>query len=208
MGNHDITPPRLVEWGVAARPLPGQVESGDLHLVKPFANGVLVAAVDGLGHGHEAAEAARIAVATLEAHAGETIISLVTRCHERLRGTRGVVMTLAWFSARDGTMAWLSVGNVEGVLLRVMAKAHRPREYVVLRGGVVGEQLPPLQPSVLSVGSGDTLILATDGIGHGFVEGLNLNDPPQEVADQILITHGKSTDDALVLVARWVGTAP
>ena len=56
------------EWGLAARALHGQAESGDLHLVAPFAGGVLIAAVDGLGHGSEAAAAARVAVATLRDH--------------------------------------------------------------------------------------------------------------------------------------------
>ena len=44
----------MIEWGVAAAPLAGETESGDLHLVKPVGRGMLVAAVDGLGHGAEA----------------------------------------------------------------------------------------------------------------------------------------------------------
>jgi len=35
--------------------MPGQAVSGDMHLVRPFEDGVLVALVDGLGHGEEAA---------------------------------------------------------------------------------------------------------------------------------------------------------
>src|SRR5207245_2764106 len=54
-----------IEWGVAARSLLGQSSSGDRHIVKPFPRGVLLAAVEGLGHGDEAASAARIALATL-----------------------------------------------------------------------------------------------------------------------------------------------
>ena len=58
----------LVEWGVAARPIAGEAVSGDLHLVKPFDHGVLLAAVDGVGHGDEATSAARAAVGILEGH--------------------------------------------------------------------------------------------------------------------------------------------
>jgi len=169
MENHIVTPPPLIEWAVAARPLHGQGESGDLHLVEPFPNGVLVAVVDGLGHGHEAAIAARTAVATLESYAGEDVVSLVRRCHERLKGTRGVVMTLVRVSAHDRTITWLGVGDVEGLLLRADAWASPAREYVLLRGGVVGEALPPLRASVLPVSQSDTLVLATDGISHGFL---------------------------------------
>jgi hypothetical protein len=33
------------------------------------------------------------------------------------------------------------------------------------------------------------------------------SDPPQQLADQLLAEYGKATDDALVLVARYMGTA-
>jgi len=49
----------LIWWGVAERALPGQTVSGDKYLVKPLADGVLLAVVDGLGHGGEATAAAK-----------------------------------------------------------------------------------------------------------------------------------------------------
>jgi negative regulator of sigma-B (phosphoserine phosphatase) len=192
---------QLIEWGVAGLSLPGQAESGDLHLVKPFTDGVLVAVVDGLGHGDEAAAAAKTAITTMESCADHSLVAVARQCHEALMRTRGVVMSLAFLNALDNTMTWLGVGNVEGVLLR--ADPRGMRESLLLRGGVVGYQLPPLRPSVVALSRGDTLILATDGIHSGFTEGLNLCDPAQEIADQILASYGKRTDDALVLVARW-----
>lgn len=208
MENEDAAPAPPIDWGVAARPLPGEAESGDLHLVMPIVEGVLVAVVDGSGHGPEAADAARIAVAALEGVPNEPIISKVTHCHERLKGTRGVAMTLASISLREGSITWLGVGNVEGVLFRANSTASPLHEYVVQRGGVVGVLLPPLHASTIPVGRGDTLILATDGIQNRFTEHLKLSDPPQEIADHVLATCSRSTDDALVLVARYLGAAP
>jgi len=196
----------VIEWGVATLPLAGEAESGDLYVVKPFAGGVLVAVVDGLGHGPEAALAAKTAVATLEDHAHELIISLVKRCHERLLRTRGVVMSLASFNARDNTVTWLGVGNVEAVLLRAEVAATPRRENVLLRGGVVGCQLPTLGASILPVTRGDVLIFSTDGIRSGFVEDLSLSHPPRQIAEHILARCATGTDDALVLVARYLGT--
>ncbi|MGQ0591469.1 MAG: SpoIIE family protein phosphatase [Gammaproteobacteria bacterium] len=193
----------LLDWGVAAHRLAGQAVSGDLHLVQPFVNGVLVAAVDGLGHGEEAAVAARAAVATLAAHAGQSVIYLVRRCHAAMRGTRGAAMSLASFDAVAATLAWTGVGDVEGVLLR--AEAGAPRESLLLRGGIVGCQLPPLGAGLIPVQSGDTLIFATDGVHSGFGEGPVANETPQQHADRLLAHYGKGTDDALVLVARWLG---
>ena len=50
-----------VEWAVAARCRRGEATSGDLAIVTWLPDGALVAAVDGLGHGSEAARAAEAA---------------------------------------------------------------------------------------------------------------------------------------------------
>ena len=143
----------FVDWGVAERSLSGEVESGDRCLVKPFPGGVLVAAVDGLGHGPEAAAAAARAIGTLERHAQDSVVSLVRRCHESLQGTRGAVMSLASLSAAEGTMTWLGVGNVEGVLIRSDARMLPPRESLLLRGGSwAGGCLSRMPPSSACAG--------------------------------------------------------
>jgi hypothetical protein len=72
---------------------------------------------------------------------------------------------------------------------------------------VVGYQMPPLRATSLSVSPGDTLIMATDGIRSGFTSGLTLAGSLQEIADSILALHCKGSDDALVVVARYVGGA-
>ncbi len=193
-----------IEWGVASRALPGQSTSGDLNVVKSFPDGVLVAALDGLGHGEEAANAAAVAAATLEMHAEEPVMTLVQRCHEALRATRGVAMSVASFNVSRGLVTWLGVGNVEGVLLRrsfTRAVAEVP---LLLRAGVVGFQLPSFDVEVVPVSAGDTLIFATDGIHRDFARGLARNNPPQKAAEKILARYARATDDALVLVARYL----
>src|SRR3989449_9965919 len=102
--------PAHIELGVAAIALPGQTRSGDLHLVKPFPNGILVAALDGVGHGEEAARAARKACGILEGHAEEPVISLVRQCHEKLRATRGVAMSGPSLNLVPGLMPWVGGG--------------------------------------------------------------------------------------------------
>ena len=169
---------RLIEWGVASQTLSGQGTSGDLHWVKLLPEEALVAVVDGLGHGEEAASAAQIALDTLERHAGESLIALVNHCHEALRQTRGVVMSLASFSARDSTMTWLGVGNVEGYLLHPNAPAFPGQESLLVRGGLVGDHLPRLAASNLQVTKGDLLILATDGVRPDFTANIILTEPP------------------------------
>jgi negative regulator of sigma-B (phosphoserine phosphatase) len=196
-----------LEWGVATRALPGQTESGDQHLVQPVPDGVLVAAVDGLGHGPEAAFAARTAIGLLARHADQPLAALVERCHRGLLATRGVVMSLAQFNTAAATLTWLGVGNVEGFLLRADPHAHPRQEAVLLRGGMVGYQLPALTALTVPVARGDTLIFATDGIGSGFTRSVGPREAPQQLAERVLAEHGKGTDDALVLVARYLGAS-
>jgi negative regulator of sigma-B (phosphoserine phosphatase) len=195
-----------IEWGVAGRSFDGRTESGDQYLVEPYPGGVLVVVVDGLGHGPSAAIAGQTAIAALEGHAHESVVPLLKRCHESLRRTRGVVMSLASFSAATRTMTWLGVGNVKGVLLCPDGKGDHTRERLLLRGGVVGYNLPTLRPSVLPIARGDTLILATDGLRSALVEDLALGDPPQQMADALLDSHRRGTDDAMVLVACYIGS--
>jgi negative regulator of sigma-B (phosphoserine phosphatase) len=195
----------LIEWGVAIQAFSDQSASGDEYLVEAYPDGVLVAAVDGLGHGPRAAVVAKAAIAALKGHACESVDLLIKRCHQELLGTRGVVMSLAAFSARDEAMTWVGVGNVTGLLLRANQKVARPREALLSRGGVVGYHLPSLYPAAHSIYPGDILVFATDGLRGGFTEGVVLGEPPQRIADCLLDGYGRGTDDALVLVARYVG---
>jgi negative regulator of sigma-B (phosphoserine phosphatase) len=194
-----------LEVGVAALTSSGQTQSGDRHLVKSFRNGMLVAVVDGLGHGAEAAEAAEAALAVLRKRPQDPVIALFRSCHEALRKTRGAVMTIASFNAYQETMTWLGVGNVESMLLRADQHANSASETPILRGGVVGSQLPLLRATIVPVMPRDVLIFTTDGVAGGFSKGLNLNQPAQKIADEVLAKHKKGTDDALVLVARYLG---
>jgi phosphoserine phosphatase RsbX len=194
----------VIEWGVATLARAGEAQCGDRHVVKPFPNGVLVAVIDGLGHGDEAADAAKIAVTVLETYSDESVDSLLRRCHMELKNTRGVVVSVASFSAPESMMTWLGVGNIEGRLRRADPRSYPRQQSLVLRGGVVGVQLPTLYASVVSVAPGDTLSFATDGVRSDFDEGLTVNEPPQRSAERILGQYAKHTDDALVVVARYV----
>ena len=196
---------RPLEYGVAARPLPGEAKSGDLHAVIPLSHGSLVAVADGLGHGCEATLAAEVAMATLAARAHLPVDRIVEHCHEALIKTRGVAMSIASLDWRNDTITWLSIGNVAGILLRTNKRGGVEREHILMRGGVVGFRLPPLRAATLRLHRGDLLIFASDGVGEGFQGEIDFDAHPQEIADRILARYAKATDDALVLVGRWNG---
>jgi serine phosphatase RsbU (regulator of sigma subunit) len=192
-----------LQWGVAAAPLPGQTESGDQFLVKPFADGTLVAVVDALGHGRRASQIAALAIDTLTRYAHDNATTLILRCHELLRERHGATISLASFDWRRHQMTWLGVGNVAGVLVPHAFQAEAPIKRLLVRGGVVGGDLPDLHPFVVGLTPGDTLIVATDGIHEEFADELPGDLTPQPLAEHIFANYAKSTDDALVLVARY-----
>lgn len=197
-----------VEFGVASRARNGQVESGDLYTVRDTPEGLLIAVIDGLGHGADAGTAARIAAGTISAGEAEPIVPLFERCHGALHRTRGVAMSLAEINFRNRTMTWLAVGNVDGVLLRANPDVRPQSQSILQRGGVVGDRLPPLKTSVVALADGDTLIMATDGIAPGFRQGIRVKGHPQRIADRICERYAVREDDALVLVARYSETQP
>jgi len=192
-----------LHWGVAAAPLPGQTESGDRFLVEPFADGALVGVVDALGHGRRAAQVAAQTIELLVRHAQDPVTSLVLRCHEALRDRHGATMSLASFDWRSRRMTWLGVGNVAGVLVPHTFLTQSRVRRLLVRGGVVGGDLPELGPLPVALAPGDTLILATDGIHEQFADELPADLEPQPLAEHLFTHHAKSTDDALVLVARY-----
>src|SRR3954469_17370914 len=106
----------LLEWCTAGRPMPGDERSGDDALVLADERRALVAAIDGVGHGAPANEAAEVAVAALRQDPWDDVEALTRRCHEALRPTRGAAVGLAAFGGK-GTMTWLGVGNITGRLV-------------------------------------------------------------------------------------------
>jgi phosphoserine phosphatase RsbX len=197
----------MIDYGVSRFILPGESESGDQYLVCCTRNGVLLAVADGIGHGKGAAAAAKVAIAELKNCQSEPVITMFERCHEKLRSTRGVVLSLALVEPEHGMMTWLGVGNVEGMLVRAGSQVGASKEMLLLRAGVLGDQLPALQAAVLPVFKGATIVFATDGVKNEFAEDLSCMEPPQRAADRILERYHRGNDDALVLVAKLTGVS-
>jgi hypothetical protein len=74
-----------------------------------------------------------------------------------------------------------------------------------MRNGVVGLRLPPLRAATVPLRRQDLLAFATDGVREGFQEEIRPGASPQTMADRILARYARATDDALVLVGRWIG---
>ena len=194
----------MIEFGAAGRPVTGEALSGDDFVVETFGESTLVAVIDGLGHGPEAAEATTRAADHLIEHADQPLVTLVEGCHRALRKTRGVVLAVARLDDTDQTVTWVGVGNVEARVFR-SGREWGQSDTLVMRSGVVGYQIPSLRLRSVDIRRGDLLVMTTDGIQSGYPDALIPTRAVQPAADHVLAGYASSSDDALVLVCRYLG---
>lgn len=199
-----------LEWGVASHPQAGQAECGDAYTIRAVGDGCLVAVIDGLGHGPHASRASREAITAIAKADGGSLVEILRACHRALVGTRGAAISMAQIDIAEQRLAWLGVGNVEGMVLNPVAyqTSNWRSEALVARGGVVGYDLPHLQSASVPFGLGAVLVFATDGIRAGFTSEIQPGPQAQQTADQIMAGYDRGTDDALVLVVQQIWGQP
>ena len=186
-------------WGAACRPKGGQTVSGDAYVVIPTnEHSLLVAAIDGLGGGEEAARAAKAAVEVIQANPNRDLNEIIRLSHTALQHTRGAVLALMTLDRRDHRMAFVGVGNIGAQVYS--ERAIKP----ISKNGILGYRLPQLLNLTYTYNSGDTFVLYSDGVSSRFSleSRISLALAPQQIADQILLNYGKTTDDATVVVVR------
>lgn len=192
-----------IDWAVCGRPLPGEGVSGDVAISVAGADQTVMAVIDGLGHGPEAAAAAECARDVIAVHPEEPPAVLLQLCHAALMHTRGVTMTVAAIDCGAHEIRWVGVGNVRAKLVRLV---EGPEVQLVTRAllysGTVGYTMPDVRVSSVALLPDDLVLMATDGIGADFFTDVAIGQPVDRIAASILERHGKPSDDALVAVAR------
>jgi serine phosphatase RsbU (regulator of sigma subunit) len=168
--------------------------------------GILLAVVDGLGHGVEAAAAAERAREVVGQSASEPIDAVLRMTHEALARTRGATMTVATITCA-GTLRWVGVGNVEARVLRPDGHRSRIVASVVLYGGALGYRLPTVRVSTHQLEVGDLVVMATDGVAASFADNVAIGDPVERVVASVLERCARPNDDALVAAARFLGSS-
>jgi anti-sigma regulatory factor (Ser/Thr protein kinase)/serine/threonine protein phosphatase PrpC len=189
------------EVAIFGRPIAGERESGDDAAFVRSEQALLVAVADGLGHGPEAREASARAMATVrDQHAGD-LPALLNACDQALRGTRGAVMATARLDRSAATLTHAGAGNINTHLYRPRASRRFGSVACVLgtRGPSprLTSETEPLEPRSL-------LIMFSDGITSraDLSNDLELlRQPSLVIAHQLVVRYGRTTDDALVLVA-------
>jgi len=135
-----------LDVGISKRCLAGELECGDACFVRAGPVSALLAVMDGIGHGPEAAAAAQAAVDVLSGHATAPLPWLMDRCHLAVRELRGLTMGIARIETGESSITWLGVGSVQGVLLHAAGGTAETRESLCVGRGLVGYRLTRLMP--------------------------------------------------------------
>ena len=198
-----------IEWAATWRALPGQRICGDQSVAIDLSgDAALFGVLDGLGHGNEAAQASARGVEVLCQDPNRPLGVLVQLCHRALIDTRGVVMTLARIDFKAGLLSWNGIGNVAGNLVTKSPSGVEIRSSALLTGGIVGYRIPEtVHTQTVSMCPGDLLVITSDGIDDNHLDGIEFAAPALTIAEQILHSHAKDNDDALVLTARHRGVS-
>ena len=192
--------PGSLEIGVTCVPKPGEEVSGDGWAVAASEGRTIVTVVDGLGHGPDAAEAARAAVRVFHAECASRPAEIVERMHLALRSTRGAAVAVAEIDLPGETVRYAGIGNIAGVIV-VGAESRS----LVSHAGTVGHQMRKVQEFNYPWSARSLLVMHSDGVTQRWdlekYTGLAARDPSL-VAGVIYRDFTRGRDDATVLVAR------
>jgi anti-sigma regulatory factor (Ser/Thr protein kinase) len=179
------------------RPLASETVAGDACLVDTWSRGVVVAAVDGLGHGPAAATAAAAFLDCLRGALAAPLGQTLEAAHRALLKTRGAVATVARFDELAGTVEVAGIGNVTALLASGVAEA----KHLVVPAGVLGGAFRTVVSQVVDFAEGDLLVLHTDGVRSRIaLDGLRAL-APDAIARTIVTKYGRPSDDAGCVVA-------
>lgn len=189
--------PLPLRFSVLTRPMPGERLNGDGYFIRQTPNLVVVAVIDGLGHGPDAFVATEAALRILEERHGDPPATLIEACHQGLRQTRGAAMALCRIDLQAGHLEHVGIGNVE---TRIFAGERVVAPFCF--NGTVGMRMENWKVLSYPFTRGMTLVIYSDGISERFLlDPPQLARTPQEIAT-CLFTFARQNDDATVLVGR------
>jgi negative regulator of sigma-B (phosphoserine phosphatase) len=193
----------MTTWGAVCRAKQGQSISGDVYIVREYSEGcVLASIIDGLGGGAEAERAARLAEQTLTKYPDYPLQELIRLSHTALHSTRGAVIGLLRLNLATNHATYVGVGNI-GVQV-YSRQSIKP----ISKNGILGFRLPTLLELRYVYDPGDIFVLYSDGVSSHFAQDtkIDIKQPPQQMAEQVLELYGKHTDDATVLAIKTTAT--
>jgi anti-sigma regulatory factor (Ser/Thr protein kinase) len=202
------TPPPAeveIELGAVCLPKSGEEVPGDGWLLEASGDYRTVLVVDGLGHGPNAARAARAATEAFAAHPAATPGALMQICHGALAATRGAAGAAARVAPVKKHGSFAGVGNIA---CRVEMTGERRQ--LVSHSGTLGHVMRRVQEFEFDFPAGALLILHSDGLATRWSSedypGL-LARHAGLIAGVLYRDHNRGTDDVTVVVLKNIAHA-
>jgi negative regulator of sigma-B (phosphoserine phosphatase) len=179
-------------------PKRGETANGDAAVVRLDESGrILLAVIDGLGHGPIAAQATAAALVRLAPISLDiSVFDLMNELHVALRDTRGAVATAC--IVRQRRVEACAVGNV-------MLSCFNASIPLVLSPGVLGHRVPKIRTCSGELKQNARIALSSDGISSKFRLDEFERMKPSIACEAVITRYGKQEDDATILIADMDG---
>jgi anti-sigma regulatory factor (Ser/Thr protein kinase) len=186
----------VLETGVAQSCYPGEHYCGDAWGLRDSC----LCVVDGLGHGIEAAKAARRAIEVFDDTGDLAPRDRVEAIHLALRSTRGAAVAIACIDVGQGLALFCGLGNIAGAIV----DKGRSRG-LMSQNGTAGHEVGRIVQVDYSWSQGALLVLHSDGISAKWdlelYPGLSERHPAL-IAAVLFRDYRRGKDDATIMVAR------
>jgi anti-sigma regulatory factor (Ser/Thr protein kinase) len=179
---------------------PGEAVAGDAWLVQTKGARRRVMVVDGLGHGPDAATAARCALRIALERPSLEPAALLEALHAALRSTRGAAIAVAMLEPHASIGRFAGIGNVRGLVHTGDGVRN-----LVSHNGTLGHQVRKIQSFDFAYPARALLMLHSDGIATRWsvaaYPALERHHPGV-IAAAIYRDHARLRDDATLVVVR------
>ena len=196
------------EFGAVSLPLAGEEVCGDGWSIEMIAGRTLLLVADGLGHGPQAAEAAREAVRIFGEVASLGPAEIIQAAHAALRSTRGAALAVAELDPVRGEVRYAGVGNIAGA---VVSAGEGQSTSMLSHNGTVGHTIRKVQEFVYPWAPGSLLVMNSDGLAThwqlGRFTGL-ASTHPGLVAGMLYRDFSRGRDDVTVVAIREARARP
>jgi len=191
-----------VEFSVGAVQVPvrGEIECGDNWGCRVEQERAILLLADGLGHGPDAAEASRAAVAILHSATDLHPVPLLEQVHRALRHTRGAAVAIAALDPNQQELRFAGVGNISTLLIGPVVLQH-----LVSHNGTAGHNVRKFQEFVYPFRGPELLLMHSDGITTSWrMESFPdlIQHHPSLIAATLFREAARGHDDACVVVVR------
>ena len=187
--------------GAATRPYPGEQLNGDNYLIVNLSsNELLVAVIDGLGHGRHANLASSIAKEQILLKKDQPIDLIMQNVHTALKSTRGAVVGISLINTSKKNLIFSGIGNIEG-----QVNYKNKNKSLISFGGILGHNMRTPRIFEFDYKQGYNLCMYSDGIKSNWKnEEIDWEEHPQTITEKILKNNSRNSDDATIIIIKHI----